>query len=391
MKRVLILDANQRSALATTRSLGRRGISLVTADEMKTSLSGCSRYSEEYVQYPSPTTSPEHFITTIADLASSSNIHMIFPMTELTSALLLMHKDKLPEHVIIPMADIATIENLSNKCTLMQLAKSLKVPIPQSLFADTANKLPMDLEDIPYPLVLKPGKSWLQTESEWIHTNVKFATSPKQAAEILKSDPAFQSHPFMLQECVPGHGQGVFALYNNGRAVAFFSHKRLREKPPRGGVSVLSESISVDPTLQRYAQMLLDSVNWHGAAMVEFKVDKDGTPYLMEINTRFWGSLQLAIDAGVDFPWLLYNVASGQPITPVEEYKLGVRLRWLLGDLDSLYLTIRDKDTPFKTKLHAVGQFFTPHPFKTRHEVNRWSDPAPICYELYQYIKDILK
>ena len=54
---------------------------------------------------------------------------------------------------------------------------------------------------------------------------------------------------------------------------------------------------------QRLKQELLDELNWHGVAMVEFKVTEDGTPYLMEINTRFWGSLQLAIDAGVDFPY----------------------------------------------------------------------------------------
>ena len=86
------------------------------------------------------------------------------------------------------------------------------------------------------------------------------------------------------------------------RPVAFFAHKRLRERPPWGGVSVLSESAEPDPRLKALARQLLDDACWHGVAMVEFKVAPDGTPYLMEINTRFWGSLQLAIDAGVDFP-----------------------------------------------------------------------------------------
>ncbi len=51
--------------------------------------------------------------------------------------------------------------------------------------------------------------------------------------------------------------------------------------------------------------------------MVEFKADaRTGTPYLMEINGRFWGSLQLAIDAGVDFPAILVAAALGAPIPP---------------------------------------------------------------------------
>ena len=124
--------------------------------------------------------------------------------------------------------------------------------------------------------------------------------------------------------------------------------------------------------------------------MVEFKVGPDGTPYLMEINTRFWGSLQLAIDSGVDFPWLLYQLACGDTPDSVEEYRTGIRLRWLLGDLDSLYLTLRDKQYSKTTKLKAILQFLTPSPFKTRHEVNRWKDPAPAWYEIKQYLRDIL-
>ncbi len=54
MKRVLILYANQRSALAATRSLGRHGIHIITADETADSLAGSSRYSKLYFRYPSP-------------------------------------------------------------------------------------------------------------------------------------------------------------------------------------------------------------------------------------------------------------------------------------------------------------------------------------------------
>jgi predicted ATP-grasp superfamily ATP-dependent carboligase len=195
----------------------------------------------------------------------------------------------------------------------------------------------------------------------------------------------------MLQKFVSGHGAGVFALYDNGKPLVFFAHKRLREKPPGGGVSVLSESTSVDPTLLSHTRSLLDKANWHGIAMVEFKVAPDGVSYLMEINTRFWGSLQLAVDAGVDFPWLLYQLACGDQPDSIDDYRIGVRLRWWLGDLDSLYLTLRDKQYSKITKLKSILQFFTPSLFKTRHEIFRWNDPAPAWYELKQYLRDILR
>jgi predicted ATP-grasp superfamily ATP-dependent carboligase len=207
---------------------------------------------------------------------------------------------------------------------------------------------------------------------------------------IIDSDRSFQSNPFMIQEYVSGQGQGVFALYNRGAAMCFFAHRRLREKPPSGGVSVLSESIAVDPVLGAHARSLLDNAHWHGIAMVEFKVTRDGTPYLMEINTRFWGSLQLAVDAGVDFPWLLYQMACGEQPEHVNNYRTGVRLRWLLGDFDNLFLTLRDRHYSYSEKLGAIRRFLTPSPFKTRHEIDRWGDLGPAWYEIKQYLRDII-
>jgi predicted ATP-grasp superfamily ATP-dependent carboligase len=133
------------------------------------------------------------------------------------------------------------------------------------------------------------------------------------------------------------------------------------------------------------AQRILDHVGWHGVAMVEFKVTPEGCPYLMEVNPRFWGSLQLAIDAGVDFPWLLYQLASGAPAWPDPGYRTGVRVRWLLGDLDHLYLRLRDEHG-VRARWQAVSAFLHPLGPQTRHEVNRWGDWRPFVTELWRYL-----
>src|SRR6185312_15979930 len=104
---------------------------------------------------------------------------------------------------------------------------------------------------------------------------------------------------------------------------------------PSGGVSVYRESIVADPELVRRSRALLDRFGWCGVAMIEYKVDaRTGTPYLMEINARFWGSLQLAIDAGVDFPNLLLSVALDGARPAMPTYRAGVRSRWWWGDVD---------------------------------------------------------
>lgn len=389
MKRVLVLDANQRSALAVTRSLGKKGITVFTAEESSSALAGSSSFSQLFLEYPSPKQSPDQFIDVLSELVKQHRIDIIMPMTELTTELLLSNNSAF-HGATIPSSDLQTIDLLANKYALMKMAEVLDVPVPTTWYADDPDSLPVTLEEITYPLVLKPGKSWLRYQKQWGRAAVRIAHDSPSARTILNNEVAFRAHPFILQEFVSGHGAGVFALYDHGKPLAFFAHNRLREKPPSGGVSVLSESTAVDPILLTHARSLLDRANWHGIAMVEFKVAADGTPYLMEINTRFWGSLQLAVDAGVDFPWLLYQLACGDKPDSVEDYRTGVRLRWLLGDLDNLYLTLRDKRYSKTTKLKSVLHFLTPSPFKTRHEVNRWSDPAPAWYELKQYLRDIL-
>jgi hypothetical protein len=53
----------------------------------------------------------------------------------------------------------------------------------------------------------------------------------------------------------------------------------------------------------------------------------------MEVNGRFWTSLQLAIDAGVDFPRLWLALLQGQCVEPAPTYTVGVTARWLWGDV----------------------------------------------------------
>jgi predicted ATP-grasp superfamily ATP-dependent carboligase len=311
-------------------------------------------------------------------------------MTELTAMLLLRNRPRLGG-TLLPFPDIGTVDLLADKCSLIRLASTLDIPSPATYYTTDTGLLPGRLDEFPCPIVLKPGKSWLEHNGKWLQSSVYIARDASEAYRILDAVPSFQAGPFLIQEMVPGSGYGVFALYDSGRPLAFFAHRRIREKPPRGGVSVLSESVMVDPALLKYARALLDKAGWHGVAMVEFRVADDGTPWLMEVNTRFWGSLQLSVDAGVDFPWMLYRMACGEQVEAVEEYKTGIRLRWLLGDLDNLYLTLRDEDFSLLRKIQAIIQFLLPLHIGTRHEVNRWKDLGPAWWELKHYIKDLLE
>ena len=382
----LVLDAAQRSALAVTRSLGRAGLSVTTTDAVAQSLAGCSRHSAHYLQSPSPEQEPQVFLRWLADLLEECHFDLVLPVTEITSQLILMHRDRLP-NLTLPFADYDTVMALADKGRLMALAQQLDIPYPQTRWCASARDLKWGA--IEYPAVIKPCQSKIYLGDRWLATRVRVVHTEAELKRELAVSAYLQDHPFMLQAFIPGRGAGVFCLYNRGEPAAFFAHRRLREKPPEGGVSVLSESAPVDPQMQDYAQRLLAEVSWHGAAMVEFRVSPEGKPYLMEVNTRFWGSLQLAIDAGVDFPYLLWQVHQGQSPGQVDHYRLGQRLRWLLGDLDGLYLYLKGRYT-LGQKTRRLLQFFTPRLHHCRHEINRWGDLGPARYELKLYLKQLM-
>ena len=383
MERILILDANQRSALAATRSLGARGLSVITADATAASLAGASRYATHRATYPSPHIRPDAFIATVQELVDRHAIDVLLPMTDVTMALVLRHRARF-SGVSIPCPDIEAYEQLSDKSRLAALAKQLDVKTPATVAMGDANSLNAVRDRLTFPVVLKPARSRNWINGHCVTAPVQYVASLEDLRHVLDRAAAV---PWLVQEYVRGQGQGVFCLFDQGRPHSFFAHRRLREKPPSGGVSVLSESVALSPQLVATARHLLAHVGWHGVAMVEFKVTADGTPYLIEINGRFWGSLQLAIDAGIDFPYLLYRLAIGRPTLPAAGFAIGRRSRWLLGDLDHLYLTLkaRGADAGMARKLRALREFLVLFDPRMRYEINRLEDLRPFWFELRHY------
>ena len=109
--------------------------------------------------------------------------------------------------------------------------------------------------------------------------------------------------PVQQQQYVSGRGVGVEFLFNRGRKVWHFAHERVHEYPLTGGASSYRRSINPPAALLHDAEKLLTALQWHGVAMVEFKMDASGQYWLMEINPRLWGSLALRSTPGSISPW----------------------------------------------------------------------------------------
>ncbi len=144
----------------------------------------------------------------------------------------------------------------------------------------------------------------------------------------------------------------------------------------------------MDEALLERSIALLERLGWSGVAMVEYKKDlRQGDYVLMEINGRFWGSLQLAIDAGVDFPRMLADASFGRPVSPVDSYRFA-RSRWFWGDVDHVLARWRDPRSRWSDRLAAAAGFLRAFGPGYRSEIFRWSDPRPFVRESIDWLKD---
>ena len=393
---VLVTDGQERSALAITRGLGRAGIPVIVGAETARSLAGASRYCVARWQYPSPSQQPMQFISSLVEAVRRFDVTAIIPPTDASMQAVAAQRDRFRPSVTAMIPSLESYEMVSDKYRLMKFAQELEIPIPNTVFVPDGNIAVVRDRVKAYPVVVKPGRSLVKIDEKWIKTSVHFVSHAEELTDLYRRIP-YLRNPSLIQQRIEGEGQGVFGLFDHGKPCALFAHRRIREKPPAGGVSVFRESIELPKSMTDYAVRLLERVKWQGVAMVEFKVDRQSNvPVLMEINGRFWGSLQLAIDAGLNFPYLLYQAMNGMPVAvPNNAYRIGTKSRWLLGDLDHLFLRLTKSSSDLHLDSHAVSrsrclaEFFKLFQPDLHYEVESLTDPGPALMEYRNWLSHL--
>ncbi len=312
--RIFVTDASYPNGLAAVRSLGRSGFS-VTAGEKRdvpspARLAFWSRFCRERVTYPDLRTRELEAAELLARHFSETAYTAAIPVSLDATEFFVRHGARLSVDTLLP--DERTFEIASDKRLTFEHARRAGIPIPKT---DCISRW----TDFRPPLVLKHVRS-----------GAVVARTPAEAAERIGALNG-NGKDYLVQEYVEGrNGYGYFGFFWHGKEVAYFMHERLVQFPKEGGPSVLARSIRND-RLRHLGKTLLESLAWHGVAMVEFKrSDRDGELYLMEINPKLWGSLDLAIASGADFPvWIARALVEGSFPKP-GDYETGVTYQWLI-------------------------------------------------------------
>lgn len=322
--RVLITDAEYKHTLAAVRSLGMRGIEITAVSHLKHNMSFYSKYCNHKILCPNPRDT-KAFVTTMLEIVESGDYDVLLPIGYNANVAISRNKKEFESYVKVPIVEYDSMKIACNKDQTMKFAESIGVPIPKTIY-------PTDLEEVrdlskklKFPVVIKDTDS-----SAAVSYANSFKELIKECKRRCENIPIGDDCRFpIVQEYIPGRGYGFFALFNHSKPRAIFEHMRLREYPITGGPSTMAKSV-YNQRLKEIGLNLLTKLRWHGVAMAEFKLDsRDKEFKLLEINPKFWGSLNLAIASGVDFPYLTCKMAIDGDIDPIFEYRENVKFRWL--------------------------------------------------------------
>ena len=370
---VVILGADYR-ALGVARSLGRRGVPVCIVREPGEPLAATSRFVSRRLSWPDGGGDRAAFLYELSDHGGMAGWALI-PSADETAALIARHHDELALRFTLTTPGWDALRWAYDKRCTHELAGKVGVPSPSTVTPGAA-ELPGDV-GVPFPAVVKPAvketfnaltaaKAWRVDDAEDLRRRWD------DACAIV--DPA----TLVVQELIPGGGESQVsfaALCRDGEPVAMLTARRTRQYPADfGRASTFVETVEI-PEIVEPSLRLLREIRWTGLIEVEYKRDpRDGVLKLLDMNPRVWGWHTLCARAGVDFPWLLWLMVSGDPVPPTTP-RAGVRWLRLSTDAPTAVRELLAGRLPVREYLRSLR-------WPRESAVFSWDDPAPGLAEL---------
>ena len=361
---VLLLGAHENEALPVLASLHRHGVPVTVAAPRRISMGFFSRFPTARLLCPDPDTDPVRFTQWVEETVATGRHAVTLVCGEQATWLLAKVADRLRAHTRIPLVSADRFLICRDKSQTMKAAERLGVPIPRSYYPEDVGIEAVAGAIPAYPVVLKPCSS----------NGARGISYPKDGPELVAAyrETRARYGPCLVQEFIPHGGMQYKAevlLDQQQRILAGGVYDKPRFYPPTGGSSTLNSTVD-RPDILALAVKLLQGIGWVGMGDCDFILDpRDNTVKLMEVNPRFTRSIKILVWAGLDFPYLLYQLALGKPIQPQFDYRKGLYLRYLFSDC---IWFLRSPQ-----RFSAKPSFFWFFGRNLREEIFSWSDPGP--------------
>jgi predicted ATP-grasp superfamily ATP-dependent carboligase len=379
---VLILGWIPRIVLTIARSLHRHGIPVDVADCVMAPAVP-SRAVRHFFRLPYPNNAPRDFANELRAAIARGGYDLLIPADDVAIATLMENYGELNQVLRIACPPPEITQRVLNKPQTLEVAQSCGMRVPRTMLAEHSGMLREFAERLPFPWILKPAGKEKRFEEF-----TSFRVNTLSEIEHKYPTPRKFEPPMLVQEYCEGVGVGVQMLLHQGECLAVFQHRRLKELPFGGGVAVTAIAESPNPQLVDSSLKLLRALEWDGVAMVEYRVNRTtGEAVLMEVNGRFWGTVSLAVSAGLDLPYYQWQLLHGEQPSISKVDASGKRWRWSAGYFTRLYrmaVIARQSDAArreLKRTLLQMPADFSPF---VGDALFRFSDPVPAILESMQ-------
>jgi predicted ATP-grasp superfamily ATP-dependent carboligase len=364
--------------LSFVRSLGRRGIPTLMVESWR-SLGTYTRFGEVAL-LQDLTRRPELWLEFLERVGSRlAEPGILFPTSDRAMLLVARDQERLSRHFRFVVSDAGTVETLVDKRAQYELARSEGVPMPRVDFPVAVEDAARLADEFAYPCLVKPYVSDLARS---MLVGTPFAGKKlfvvRSASELVDTYERILGLgvEVMIQELVPGPDNAIFTYLGfwdgAGRERAWVTKQKLRQNPPGFGDGSLQVTVDA-PEVAGLSRRFLRSVGYRGFVAIEFKRDvRDGSLRLIEVNPRTESGNQIAIEAGVDFPWIAYRHLTGADAgsEPVTKGRSGVKYVHEQWDLAAFRALRRTGEITFLSWLRSLSGV-------RARAIWAWDDPMP--------------
>jgi predicted ATP-grasp superfamily ATP-dependent carboligase len=345
-KRSVVIPTSYDSiSYACVRSLGRRDVHTIAAAERADVPASASRFCDEVAVVPSAKEDLVVFKEGLLEVAARPDVRTIIPTRPEDSYVLSRYREEFAEYVSLIVPPFETLRSVHDRLRLYEAARAAGVPVPETRPLGEVDE--WDGESIVksrYNVLASEYLDDYSQEESAVVKDVRHVPPGEDVdADALRAE---MGHEPVVQEFVDYDEEFMYAgLYDRGEPVAAFQHHQVRGNSYTGGGGVYRKSIA-EPRIEAAAHRLLDHLDWHGLACIEYMRDAEtGEFVLTEINPRMWQSLPATVRAGADFPHYYWLLATGRRDRIDPSYEVGVGSHLLYGELGHLWSIVRE-DSP---------------------------------------------
>ncbi|MGJ9426276.1 ATP-grasp domain-containing protein [Nesterenkonia halotolerans] len=337
-RRALIVStARDRGSLAAVRALHRAGwtVGVGTPDGggMVTASKACAR--RHVVARPRGDSAA--FVHDVQEAVRSGGYDIVFGAGDDWMAALAEFREQIPVPVAHPPS--SAVRTALDKLELAQAAARARITTPRTVAA-TPEALRLWIG----PVVVKCREHWSPGQTMPYRIEAQRFDGPRQALPQMERIHAAGARA-VLQKPVEGSLTALVGLFHHGRLDGRVQQISSRVFPTPNGVSTRAHTVPVEDELAARAESLLSDIGWEGLVELQFLLAEDGTPHLIDLNGRFYGSMALADAArpGLAHTWALRTL--GEPTETLQDAAVGHRYAWGAGDVRRAMVERRDSLT----------------------------------------------